>query len=508
MGTSTVPAEAADTAGDAVAPVPWRVVLGIAGALGAVLVAVSARYGFHGDELYFLVAGRHLDWGYPDQPPLVPLIMRGVTEVFGPSIVAVRVVAAAVAAAGVVVAALTAREMGGTRRAQVLTAGAYAVCPFTVANGHTLYTSSVDLFVTTTLVWVVIRWVRTRDHRLLLAAGAIAGVASQVKYLVVIVLLAIVAGIVISGPREVFRRPVLYAGTAVAVAAAVPGFVWQYSNGWPQLAMARAIAADDVYGGPAGFLVNEFLMTGIVLSVLAVWGVWGLLRSPELRPFRFLALAFLLLTVFFMATGGKPYYLAGLWAAMWAAGAVWAERRQGRSRWGWVTSAPVFLVTATVSVLMTLPVYPVDTLARTPQPLLNPEGAETVGWPRLTAQVARVYRSLPPAERARTTILAADYSLAGALDLYGRPLGLPTVHSAHTGFWYFGRPATDGGTTIAVGFDKDDIDWVWTRTTHAATLDNGVGLNNRAQGRPVWICRGQRYPWSVLWPRFKSPLDS
>jgi 4-amino-4-deoxy-L-arabinose transferase-like glycosyltransferase len=167
---------------------PWRAVLSISGTLGAVLVAFSAQYGFHGDELYFLSAGQHLDWGYPDQPPLLPLIMRGITELFGPSIVAVRVVAAVMAAAGVVMAALTAREMGGGRRAQLLTAGAYAVCPFTVADGHSLYTSSVDLFVTTTLVWVLVRWVRTRDQRLLLAAGAVAAVALQVKYLVVVVL--------------------------------------------------------------------------------------------------------------------------------------------------------------------------------------------------------------------------------------------------------------------------------------------------------------------------------
>jgi hypothetical protein len=300
----------------------------------------------------------------------------------------------------------------------------------------------------------------------------------------------------------------LYAGAAVAVAAAVPGVIWQYQHGWPQLEMARTIAAAGDYGGPIGFILNEFLLSGVVLSVLAIWGLWGMLRSPELRPFRFLAWAFLLLNVIFMATGGKPYYLAGLWAAMWAAGAVRVERRQGRTRGRWVTSAPVFVVTAIVSVLFTLPVYPVDMLARSPQPVLNPDAAETVGWPRLAAQVADVYKSLPPAEQARTTILAFDYSMAGALDLYGRRLGLPNVYSSHTGFWYFGRPTIDDGITIAVGFDKADLDLVWAQSTRATTLDNGVGVNNRAQGRTVWICRGQRYPWSVLWPQFKSPPDA
>src|SRR5450759_5532458 len=70
--------------------VPWPVLL-FAGLMVVALLALSGAYGFHGDEMYSVVAGQHPAFGYVDQPPLTPLLSAGSVALFGVSPTAARV---------------------------------------------------------------------------------------------------------------------------------------------------------------------------------------------------------------------------------------------------------------------------------------------------------------------------------------------------------------------------------------------------------------------------------
>src|SRR5205814_9605461 len=97
-----------------------RRVPALGAAVFAVLMALSTRYGFHRDELYFLDCARHLQASYVDQPILAPLLARVSLAWFGLSLPGLRLWPALAACATVVVSGLTARELGGGRRAQLL----------------------------------------------------------------------------------------------------------------------------------------------------------------------------------------------------------------------------------------------------------------------------------------------------------------------------------------------------------------------------------------------------
>lgn len=56
------------------------------------------------------------------------------------------------------------------------------------------------------------------------------------------------------------------------------------------------------------------------------------------------------------------------------------------------------------------------------------------------------------------------------------------------------------GVVVAVGLTRQVLTQFFRSVTEATRIDNTVDLDNDEQGRSVWVCRGQRTPWSQLWP--------
>src|SRR5580700_8481602 len=158
----------------ALAPFDRRVI-GIGAVVFAVLMALSARYGFDRDELYFLDCARHLQASYVDQPVLTPLIARLSLSLFGVSEVGLRLWPALAGWATVIVSGLTAREFGGGRRAQLLAAIGTASMPTLLAVDHLMGPTAFDMLAWAGLALVVAKIGRTGDCRWWLAAGLIAG---------------------------------------------------------------------------------------------------------------------------------------------------------------------------------------------------------------------------------------------------------------------------------------------------------------------------------------------
>jgi 4-amino-4-deoxy-L-arabinose transferase-like glycosyltransferase len=302
----------------------FRPVVGVAAVIAVLLIAFAHGYGYHRDELYFLVAGDHLDWSYADQGPLTPLLAHLMNAIAPGSLTVLRLPSALMAGGTVVAAGALAFELGGSRRAQVIAAGCTAVASVVLVAGHLLSTTTFDLLAWSALTWFVARAIRTGDGRPWIAAGATAGVALLNKPLIAFLLASLGVGIAVAGPRRLLRSSWLWAGALVAMALWSPWLVWQSAHGWPQLGVSSSIAN----GGSGSsqprwaFIPFQLLLVSPVLAPVWIAGLVALLRRPSLRPYRLFAAAWIFLVVVFIAAGGKPYYVAGLFPVLLAAGSI------------------------------------------------------------------------------------------------------------------------------------------------------------------------------------------
>jgi hypothetical protein len=488
-----------------------RRVIAIGGIVFAVLMAVSDRYGFDQDELYFLDCARHLQASYVDQPVLAPLLAGVSLKLFGVSLPGLRVWPALAAWATVVVAALTAREFGGTRRAQLVAAVGTATMPMVLGSAHVANTTPYELLAWAGLALIVVRIGRTGDRRWWLAGGLVAGLGVADDHSMSFFAIAVVIGALLSGGRKMIWNGWFAAGAAIAVAFEVPDLWWQAQHGWATIAMTEALNREN--GGVTGFVVwfpGQLIITALTLVWVWVIGLWCLSRSG--RPlWRALAWAYALLFVLFaVTTGVKIYYLGAAYVYLLAAGAVaidgWLQARPGRLRNLMLATAVLTAVTLPI----VLPVLPLAGFGRTVAEA-NPDSLNTIGWPQVVRTVDAVWTSLPPGQRAGAVLYAHTYGLAGAINELGRGTGLPTAVGDQNSDWWWGPGNPHAATVVAVvagpagggtGYGTT-LGQFFTSVRVAATLSNPYDLHNPQWGGHVYICTGPRQPWAQIWRQLR-----
>jgi 4-amino-4-deoxy-L-arabinose transferase-like glycosyltransferase len=482
--------------------VPWPVFL-VAFLMFVGLLAVSGAYGFHGDEMYFVVAGQHPAFGYVDQPPLTPLLSAASVALFGVSPTAVRILPALEMGLVVVLIALIVRDLGGTRRAQTLAAITAALSGY-LAAGHLDHTAEPDLLAWAIVLWLLVKLLAGGDRRLWLAVGVTAGIGLENKDTLLFLGAGLAVGLVLARRWDVVRSPWAWSAIGIALLIWLPNLVWQAANGWPQLTMARAISqyADDNRGQIVPLL---WLFSGPFLFPVAAAGLIWVLRSKAAEQWRAIGIAALVGLGLVVISGGKAYYAIGSIAVFMAAGAIVLDRwlARGHTRMKSVTFTTAAVLSGALIALLTLPILPLSTYAKSTLPATVPDVANTVGWPQYVATVEAVVAALPADERAHAVILTNDYSEASPLILLGT--GLPPVYSGHNSYWAWGPPPPDRTVVVHVGdWRPADPSQFFVGCHDVAHIDNGLGIPNGEQGAAVTVCTGLRAPWTTLWPELRT----
>ena len=283
------------------------------------------------------------------------------------------------AAATTLLAALVAREIGGSRRAQVIAAACTAVSGVALAVGHFVTTTTFDLLSTTALGLAARQGRRPGSGAAVLAAGVVAGIGGEAKPQVLFVATVFALVLLVVGPR----RPLVSwwgaGGVAAAIALTLPYAVWQQIHGWPQLTVAGNIAG-SAEGGRAGFIPFQLVMVSPFLVPVWVAGLLAPFRRAALRSLRFVPIAYGALAVLYIVGNGKAYYLASLYPVLLGLGAVPAAAWTLRARYGPRCSGRRSGCPRQ-SARDRAPLLPETSLQGSFAIAVNPDMGETVGWP-------------------------------------------------------------------------------------------------------------------------------
>jgi 4-amino-4-deoxy-L-arabinose transferase-like glycosyltransferase len=484
--------------------VPWPV-LAVAGLMAATLLLLSAAYGFHRDEMYFIVAGRHPAFGYADQPPITPLLSAASVALLGVSPTAVRLLPALEMALVVIVTALIARDLGGPRRAQLLAAVTAALSGY-LGAGHLDDTAEFDLLAWAVAVWLLVRILAGGDPRLWVVLGVVAGIGLENKDTLFFLGAGLALGLLPARRWDVIRSPWAWAAIGIALLIAMPNLIWEAANGFPQLALASHIAA-QAGDNRAQTLPLLWLFSGPFLFPITVAGLVWVLRAKEAGPWRTIGIAAIAGPALIFVMGGKPYYAIGTVPMFMAAGGMALDRwlaRGGRIVMGvkWTGFVSAAALSGLLVAYLTLPILPLSDYSKTSLPTTVTDTAEQVGWPEYVSQVEGVVASLPADERARTAIVTSNYGEAAALELLGT--GLPPVYSGHNAYWNWGPPPSGLDVVVLVGDSFLTTGGQYFTGCHTvATIHNALSIPNQEEGQAIQVCTGLQASWAGIWPNLR-----
>jgi hypothetical protein len=483
----------------------------------------NGRYGYFRDELYYIACGRHLAFGYVDQPSLSILLLRLSEVLLGNSLFAIRLLPALAGAATVAITGLIARELGGRGWAIALACAGSLCALFNLAVGNFFSMNAFEPLFWMGCIYLLVRIINSSSPILWLSFGALLGLGLENKHSMAFFAIGIFIALLLTPQRRHFAEKWIWFGGLTAFAIALPNILWQWQHHWPTYELLSNIAHSDknVALTAAQFIVQQIIFMNPGTLPLWLAGLCWVFGSRDGRRYMALGIIYVVMLAEFIILHGKSYYLAPAYPMLFAAGSV-AVERVFANRLKWLKPGLLILILVTGALLAPLAV-PIlapgklvaymraiglqlprtETSHTAPLPQIF---ADQFGWQEMVASVAHVYHHLRPEDEKRAAIFCQNYGEAGAIDFFGSKFGLPKAISGHQNYFLWGPRDWNGEVALVLN-TRDDAE----REQFASVEDLGQIVSSPwampfERRTHIYLCHDLKANVREFWPRVKKWL--
>jgi 4-amino-4-deoxy-L-arabinose transferase-like glycosyltransferase len=402
-----------------------------------------------GDESYYWLWSRNLDWAYYDHPAGVALLVRSSTSLAGSGPWGIRWLNAVLGVGCVLLTAHVGQQLL-SRRAGLVAAAAVAIGAPYLITSRFVYTDVLLLLLM--LLNLLAFWRLTRGSAGLgaaLAFGVSLAFLLNTKYTAYVYATALLVALLLDH-RECLRNRYVWIGSLVGALGLLPVLAWNAHHQWASYRWQLSHATTAVAGANSLFANVHHALVYLTAPLLAL-GLLGLghVRTASERLLTLVAL-FLLLPVGLSPANSPRNLTAGLVPLLLLAGTRLPPDLEGRSQRA--------MAAILALVLLGSAVYGFGTVADLSKPSPLPGSSvvpailrDACGWPALGAALAK----------ENQPIFALDYSLAAQIRYYAeRP-----ATTAWGQYRIWGIPKLEDATIVALDYLPGD--WVTDRLAEA-----------------------------------------
>ena len=433
----------------------------------------DATYEPHRDEFLYLAEGNHPAFGYMEIPPLLS-VFAWLTQHLGNNLFWIKFWPSLFGSFNLILIGRIVISEGGKYFALFLLFCCFFFSGF--IRVHFLFQPNfLEIFFYSVIAFGLVRYIETQDNKWLYIAGIGAGLGLLSKYSVAFYLICLIPALLLTRQRTIFQNKHLYYAMGLAFLIFLPNLLWQYANHFPVFYHMHELSTTQLqYVPPAEFLIDQMLM---FLPCFFLWiiGFFYLLLNKNARPYIFLCWAYLGVISLLLWFHGKDYYALGLYPVLFGFGALAIEKWAIRSRYVFrYLIASVIILAGIYFTFIGLPLMPPAELAefyhRTHAEgkgilrwedqrdhTLPQDFADMLGWREMAEKTALAFHSLDINQQAHTIIFCDNYGMAGAVDYYGKKLGLPEAYSDNASFLYWISDSLHFQNLVLLTTDQEEM---------------------------------------------------